>query len=264
MPPTFQRFQQGQLFRPNQQTVNGMMAAAEAHQFHARDPGDAGNEWFAPRYQFDGIYVQVRNDSGSAMPRFGIGGLNGPLISDAQNLAAFQQQPRFSLVTPTAAAHTGKFCVVLEPLAAGAISSGQGAILCGTCPVQIRLAAAPPAGVWTADVSDGYTTYLEPAAGGCVQVLWANTAGVTGYPATVWALVRLGNVPDGYRLCTLQVQLNAGGTATAQLVSNSAMTLMVTDEFLAEGQSLPSGARIGVMFDPTLQIWIVVNAQCPT
>ena len=158
MPPTFQRFQRGQLFRPNQQTVNGMVAAAESYQFHARDPGDAGNDFYSPSYQFEGIYIQVRNDSGSALPRFGVGGLNGPLVSDSQELTTFQEQPRFSVVTPAATIHTGKFCILLEPLAAAAIGP---ALLVGTCMVQIRLPAAPPACNWSADVADGQTAYLR-------------------------------------------------------------------------------------------------------
>ena len=198
MPPTFQRFQRGQLFRPNQQTVNGMVAAAESYQFHARDPGDAGNDFYSPSYQFEGIYIQVRNDSGSALPRFGVGGLNGPLVSDSQKLTTFQEQPRFSVVTPAATIHTGKFCILLEPLATGAIGP---AMLVGTCMVEIRLAAAPPQCNWNADVADGQAGYLAPADGGMAQVLWTNPSkdvngAAISYPCTVWGLVRLPSGPE--------------------------------------------------------------------
>ena len=136
--------------------------------------------------------VLVQNTTSGALPRFSVVGIDGPVITPAANLLEFQNRFPLQGVTPSAAAHTGKFAILLEPAAQGGLAR---AALGGVVPVQIQLQTAPPStGVWTADVADGQTGYLQPVGGGTAEVLWC-AAATTSYPATVWAVVRLGNMP---------------------------------------------------------------------
>src|SRR5690606_16315594 len=66
--------------------------------------------------------VLVKNASGQAQDRFAVLGIDAPIIPpDAEgNEDEFKRQVALSCVTPTAD-HAGRFVVLLEPLADGAI-----------------------------------------------------------------------------------------------------------------------------------------------
>ena len=110
-----------------------------------------------PEYAFEGNIVDVRNDSGSAMPRFSVAGFSDILISPSQNLQEFQNYPRFSLRTPQTPDDQGKFCVTLEPLATGAIGK---AMISGVCPCQVWRSPGDTAQAF-ADVKNGQIGYLQ-------------------------------------------------------------------------------------------------------
>jgi hypothetical protein len=165
--------------------------------------------------------VLVQNRTGGALDRFSVLGINGPVITPAANLLEFQNRFPLAGYTPSAASHTGNFAILLQPAVQGGLAR---AALAGIVPVQIQLPSAPPSGVWNADVADGQTGYLAPVGGGAAQVLWI-AAAETSYPATVWAVVRLGNVPMP-QLCQIVPysgspattdNLNAGGTCKVQV-----------------------------------------------
>jgi hypothetical protein len=126
--------------------------------------------------------ILVRNDSGGDIPRFGVLGLDGPIIEPGDNLASFQNQPAFSGSTPAAGTHEGRFALVQQPLASGAIGP---AIVDGLSVARVNVADASHT---YADIADGDATQLLSSAAGSARILWA--APGTG---TQWALVSLGH-----------------------------------------------------------------------
>jgi len=122
------------------------------------------------------------------MPRFSVAGFSAALILPADNLGEFQNYPRFSVDVPSLPDDAGRFCILVEPLAAGAIGL---ALVTGVAPVQINLAPGADAPDF-ADAVNGQIGYLQPAASGA-QVLYCDPA-PTFSPAPVWALVR---IPSG-------------------------------------------------------------------
>jgi hypothetical protein len=85
---------------------------------------DAANDFLARRHdRFQGSrpaarhsgIVLVRNDSGADRARFDLLGIEGPVIAPAYNLEALVNWRALTGITPTAADHTGKFVVLLEP-----------------------------------------------------------------------------------------------------------------------------------------------------
>lgn len=120
----------------------------------------------------------VRNDSGANQPRFAVLGLNGPIISTTANLTEWKERLTFKGILPTAVTHSGKFCVLLEPLANGRIGT---AAVGGVVPVRIT----GTAGTTWVDVATGVTT-LAAGTSGSAQVLDQESGS-----GTRWAVVRL-------------------------------------------------------------------------
>ena len=69
----------------------------------------------------DAGIVKIKNNSGALLPRFGVLGIDGPLITPAANAGQFRQRPAFAGSSPTIAGHAGKFAVALEPIKSGKI-----------------------------------------------------------------------------------------------------------------------------------------------
>lgn len=130
--------------------------------------------------------VRVRNDSGSPRSQFDVLGITGVIIEAADNLAEFQQRCRICLVgAEPAAAHAGKFVVLLEPLADGAIGA---AVAAGVVQCQVDVQAE---GDEYAEVASG-SYALASAASGTARILH-----VPAGTGTQWAVVRLGNAVAG-------------------------------------------------------------------
>jgi hypothetical protein len=130
--------------------------------------------------------IRVKNASGSDQPRFAVMGIGSPILSSANDNDHFKSEVTFSVSTPTTS-HRGKFVVLQEPLAAGAI--GQ-ACVSGVTLLKLRV---PENGLFDfADVTDGDATLLTCAPHGSAAVLWRENT------TDGWAVVRLGNaIPDG-------------------------------------------------------------------
>lgn len=142
-----------------------------------------GNNGGAQGYaQAGGSIVAVRNDSGAAVARYGVLGIDSIVIDPADNLASFQEMPALSCIAPATASHIGQFAIVLAPAASGGIVE---AMVAGITPVQINVTDA---GHVYADVKDADATQLQSmAAQGGARILWK--ASGTG---TKWALVDVG------------------------------------------------------------------------
>lgn len=151
---------------------NYMLAAARKMRERSEDVPPSGN------LQYPFAVARVRNDSGADQDRFSVLGLSSPVISPTDNLTEFQARLSFSGVTPVGGAHEGKFGIILEPLASGAIGS---ILLAGACPVQMT-----GADVGFAEISNSSNT-LSANAAGSAKVLWADSGN-----STRWAYVRFG------------------------------------------------------------------------
>jgi hypothetical protein len=155
--------------------------------------------------------VLVRNDSGADVPRFGVLGIDGPIVSPDDHADAFAQQVALKGVTPTLVAHAGRFVIAQAPIAAGAI--GRAAIS-GVTIARVIMTSGTET---RADVDNGQTGQLRSGSG-LVQILW--TAGGTG---TVDAIVRIGSgsallrlvvtaVRNDYLVCRAWDGTNLGST----------------------------------------------------
>lgn len=149
--------------------------------------------------------ILVRNNSGADRDRFDVLGLDEPLILPDDNLPEFQSRMAFSGITPALPTHAGRFCILLEPLPAGAIGralvSGVGVA---------RVAIADPNDAF-ADVLADDGSKLGTGHYGAARLLWS--AGTSG---TQWAVVQLA-AADGARLRLFEMTdaLDCGGTAAA-------------------------------------------------
>jgi hypothetical protein len=84
----------------------------------------------------DSGIVLVRNDIDppQAADRFWVLGIDGPVISPMDNLDEFSNRVVLSGAVPWISTYRGRFVVLLEPLAAGAIGLG---VVAGVCPVKV-------------------------------------------------------------------------------------------------------------------------------
>ena len=201
----FRRMKAGEPWSVTEPTARAIIESAEYWAQHNNDPGDVDS----PDYLFEGTIVQVRNDSGTAQNRFSVMGLAGALINDQQNLQEFKNYPRFSVVTPSTS-YIGMFCVLVEPLNAGAMGR---ALVSGVCPVMIQPLPASAQEYMYADISPGQSGYLVERNWGSAEILWYNTGG-TG---TCWALVRISQ-PESVIRFVLTANLNACGSAGANIL----------------------------------------------
>jgi len=131
--------------------------------------------------------VRVRNDSGADRSAFDVLGVSGVIVEPADNLAEFQRRGRVCLtgVVPAKADHVGKFVVLIEPLADGAIGK---AVAAGVVQCQVDVQSE---GDQYAEVADGSYT-LASGDGGTARILSVQSG--TGVK---WAVVRIGNATAG-------------------------------------------------------------------
>ncbi len=128
------------------------------------------------RLRRDSDIILVRNDSGSTVPRFGILGLDAPIVAPGNALEI--ERVAFIGVTPTSG-HAGRFAVLLETAAAGAIVR---AAVGGVVPVTINVNDANHQYV---DVIPGSTVRLQTAHSGAAHILWREPSVALGIAAVV-------------------------------------------------------------------------------
>ncbi len=155
-----------------------------AKDFHQRT-ANLGQQ-ATPGYRSAGI-VLVKNESGESRARFDVLGLGDPIfLPDGGSVAeqSFKNAVAFRGDMPDQTLHQGRFVVLLEPLAAGAIGR---ACLAGVTVARLRLEDADQQ-VIHAEIIDADATALQPAAAGSAAVLWHQDTSGGG---DVWAIVRL-------------------------------------------------------------------------
>ena len=173
------KVQPGDAMQIRAPAYNAFVDAARDFQDRAHDLGPEGRAAFR-----QATIARVRNSSGAARAPFEVLGLGAALPTPTDNLDLFRERVGFEGVTPDIELHAGKFCVLLEPAAAGAVAF---AAVAGVCPVKVDVTDAAHE---YADVADGEGGYLASAARGAAQILWKQDG--TGQK---WAIVRLGSPP---------------------------------------------------------------------
>jgi len=156
-------------------TFNSFIDAAQAHQGGQRTIGGEG-----VRSLTGAGTVQVQNDSGSDVGRFGVLGIGGPVIGPGDNLAEFQGRLTLSGVTPAAGTHNGRFVVLLDPLGAGRIGRA-----CASGLTVAKVDVSDEAHGY-ADIDNGDASHLASGSSGAAKILWKESG--TGEK---WAVVKL-------------------------------------------------------------------------
>jgi len=134
--------------------------------------------------------ILVRNASGADRARFDVLGIASPLIDPTDNTEEFESRVVLSGVVPEEQ-HTGRFVVLLEPIAAGELGR---AVITGVCVARVEPSQVDPYvdDDPFADVKVGETGVLLGGASGAAQVLWLQPYDDRTDPAVAWAVVRIG------------------------------------------------------------------------
>lgn len=138
---------------------------------------------------FDGDVILVRNETATEQERWAVVGLANPIITPTENEAEFEQRVTFDGIIPVDPTHVGKFAVLQEPLAAGAIGR---ACVYGVTQAKLRVDSGDDV-IGFADIIDGDTTALANVSDGSARVLWAESSGSSDR----WCLVALGGAGAG-------------------------------------------------------------------
>ncbi|MCP4592745.1 MAG: hypothetical protein GY842_18575 [bacterium] len=135
------------------ETFNAFVDVALDHQRRQRNVGREGQ-----REQPQTGIVLIRNESGADRARFDVLGVSGPIIKPSDNADSFKERVALRGVTP-AAEHAGRFVVLTEPLATGAIGR---AYADGVCPVRVEMSDE---NLGFAEVEVGTVDTLQSASG---------------------------------------------------------------------------------------------------
>lgn len=177
----FQRARPGAALTISAAAWNACLDAADAHK-----RGPRGNNGGPVQFRQADI-VLVKNASGDDVPRFGVLGIDGVIITPDDSLIEFQNQVAFRGITPTTDDHTGKFVVCLDPLGDGQIGR---AWVSGVCNVQVNVVAETDN---FCDVKNNDRTMLRSSSSGTARILYRESAGA----GTKWCVVRMGDAKGG-------------------------------------------------------------------
>lgn len=110
--------------------------------------------------------------------------------------------------------------------------------------------------IYEADTSESYTLYDKTGQHWGIAGEWIRGAYAVG------ALQVRSHGAPWYEM-TLSGDLTQGGTQTATItIRGSSRSVTVTDRFLATGDSIASGGRIGVVYDVFNNRWVAVERVC--
>jgi hypothetical protein len=161
-------------------------------------------------------------------------------------------------VTP-AAAHRGKFAVLLEPIRAGKIGRG---CIAGGCPVKI---VVEDENATYAEVIPGDATGLKAGSGGTARIIKKESG--TG---SVWAYVQLGQLPPP-RFFKLTTSFSKGGTVsvrwwqvdptTKKATVDSGNDFAATDSF-DWWPDAETGTKGHAYWDVEAGCWVIDDMDC--
>lgn len=177
----FRRVAAGEKLQISAEAWNALLDVARA---------DKGNQGEIAQRPFSEVgntgIIRVVNNTGGARDRLEVVGLDVPAILPADNATQFLRYPLVSAVAVNSG-HVGKFAILAEPLAVGAIGK---AYVSGVCPAYVDV-GADDGDLEYAQAYAGDHSSLRPAAAGCAQILWKEAG--TGKK---FARVRLSNAPS--------------------------------------------------------------------
>ncbi|MCP4594496.1 MAG: hypothetical protein GY842_27510, partial [bacterium] len=185
------------------ETFNAFVDVALDHQRRQRGVGRTGQ-----REQPQTGIILIRNESGAARARFDVLGIAGPIIKPSDNADAFKERVALRGVTP-AAEHAGRFVVLTEPLATGAIGR---AYADGICPVRVEMVDE---NLGFAEVEAGTVDTLQSASGGSAGLLWVQPVEERDHPAIAWTVARIGGggSPSGGMSAFCKITGSVGASA---------------------------------------------------
>jgi hypothetical protein len=215
----------GQSLRIPAAAYNAFVDAAKADRGLRQD---AQRE--AIRAQTVGL-TPVRNATASAIPRFGVLGVDGPLFLPGDALDSFQNRVAIVGVAPTTALHEGKFVIALEPIAAGGLGMACAA---GVCIARVEFPMGSDDAKF-ADIADNETGHLKSGDRGAAQILWREPG-----DGVRWAILRFGaaGAPSVF-----PVELTQVGGVQGAAVTPASWTYDIADPVTAES--------LGTSADPT-------------
>ncbi len=190
------------------------MEAVEAHQrAQGLRPGKLGGR------PSPGVVV-VRNDTAVDVGARGVLGIGAVLIEPHDDEDGFTARVLLSGSTPDPELHTGKFVVLLEPLAPTDLGR---TVIHGLVQVQVKMIDEAHG---YADVADADTAKLESGGTGSARLLWVQAVGDRTDPEVAWCVARLGGdriMPLAYKTVTDESageidvkRVNADGTTTGE------------------------------------------------
>ncbi len=183
--------------------------------------------------------VPVRNESGGDRGRFDVLGITGPVLTPTENLDAFKNRVVLHGGVPQAS-NAGRFVVLAEPIAAGAIGR---AFVDGVCPVRVEMDDESHG---FADVAAGETDTLRSAASGTAQLLWVQPQEARDDPAIAWTIVRIGGGGGGSSVAVMFAEVqSASGTTPPFLYALRQVTHLGAYNFGAPyGQEIPEAYNL--------------------
>jgi hypothetical protein len=205
-------------------TYNAFVDAAQDYQ--RRKLSRQSTSLSSPR---DADVVLVKNNSSADVARFGILGIDTPVIDPAANEDEFKNRVALAGVTPVENTHEGKFVVLAEPIASGKIGRAYAA---GVCPVKIDVPDENTEYRF-AEIADGVADNLKANHYGSAAILWRE--GGTG---AQWAVARLGKLMP---VRPFPVDLTQVGGAQGDELSPATWTYDVAD--VVTGDTLASAVN---------------------
>lgn len=194
-------------------TWNDMEAAARAFRGSRLENDDEGGGFDYPEPGF----IKVRNDTGTALPRFSIVAIGDPWTTPSAGGATLDvfKTRRTCAATIPAEINRGKFAILVDGCAPSGVVD---AVASGIVQCQVVVNSGEETFEW-ADVEVGSTAALHVATSGAARILWRESG--TG---TKWAQVRLSNrhvaSQDGFYIRNEYSTLTAGrGLELGQLYS---------------------------------------------
>jgi hypothetical protein len=138
-----------------------------------------------------GVVVWVKNNSGTDVGRFGVLGIDEPIILPDENENEFSMRVALKCVTPSAGGSSeddnrGQFVICAEPIANGKIGR---AFIAGVCACKLQDNSGSNGFV---EIIDGNVERLQLADTGSAVVLWKDESS-----GGEWAIIRLGGGGGG-------------------------------------------------------------------
>lgn len=212
----------------------GFCRAAEANDARASDVGRTPVRDFPQT----GI-VLVKNNSGAARQRFDVLGIDTVYPTPAANLDAFKAGPALYGITPTIAAHSGKFVVLQEPAAVDAIVT---ACVSGLTVAKLEV-PGDVTDVRFADVKDSdASTLLASTRTGGARVL---------YQSSTWAIIRIdGAVGETGGVQTIRFKVLAAGPFLGDLAIECDSVVAEVIDVSCSGAGVDVGDEV-IIWDPS-------------